>query len=253
VSAISGADERRFFFVHLQKTGGIALFRRLRIHFGTDAVYPMPQYQGTPESSLGVAELLERFAAHREQIRVVTGHFPLCVTELLGVPFTTFTVLREPVERTLSLLRHRREIEPGAQSLALEAIYDDPVVRERLARNHMVRMLSLRPEEMTDGALTHVEVDAARVEAAKANMAERIDVVGLQERFDEFCDELAIRYGWDLGPPQFANRSQPVDVDEGLRARIERDNALDVELYRFAVELVEARQPVDPASDRTRK
>ena len=68
-------------------------------------------------------------------------------------------------------------------------------------------------------------------------------MVGLQERFDEFCDELAGRYGWDLGPPQFANRSQPMDVDEDLRARIARDNAFDVELYSFAAELVAASLP----------
>ena len=172
MSATSGADDRRFFFVHMQKTGGIALFRRLRIHFGTDAVYPMPQYQGPPETALGVDQLVERFAAHREQIRV--DHRPL--------PALRHRAARRPLHDLHSaaragrahpvLLRHRRELEPGAQALSLEAIYDDPVVRDGLARNHMVRMLSLRPEEMTDGALTHVDVDERRVEAAKLNLAD---------------------------------------------------------------------------------
>ena len=39
----------RYFFVHLQKTAGTALFRRLRHAVGTDAVYPLPAEQGTPE------------------------------------------------------------------------------------------------------------------------------------------------------------------------------------------------------------
>ena len=32
-------DEPRYFFVHLQKTAGTALFKRLRYAFGTEAVF----------------------------------------------------------------------------------------------------------------------------------------------------------------------------------------------------------------------
>ena len=39
---------------------------------------------------------------------------------------------------------------------------------------------------------------------------------------------------WDLGPPLFANRTQPVEVSDAFRARIAEDNAYDVELYEFA-------------------
>jgi Sulfotransferase family len=231
----------RYFFVHLQKTAGTALFKRLRHQFGTDAVYPMPQYQGRAETSISVDELVERFAVHRDEIRVVTGHFPLCVTELLDASFSTFTLLREPVERALSFLRHQRKEDPRFASSSLAEIYSDRMCREVLVRNHMVRMLSLTVDEMTDGALTEVVVDDARLERAKDRLANRIDVMGVQEEFEPFCDELERRFGWDLGAPQFANRTQPVEVDPGLRERIAADNEIDAELYRFAVELWAAR------------
>ena len=227
-------EPRRFFFVHLQKTAGTALFRRLRIQFGTRGVYPMPEFQGSPKTALDVDLLRRRFANHADEIRVVTGHFPLCVSEMLGVPFTTFTVLREPVDRTLSFLRHQRQEEPRFRTASLEEIYADPVRREGLIRNHMVRMLSLTVEEMTEGALTPVVVDERRLERAKTNVAHRIDVVGVQEHFDEFCDELSARFGWDLGPPQFANRSAAMEANPTLAERIAEDNAMDLELYRFA-------------------
>lgn len=227
----------RYFFVHLQKTAGTAVFRRLRNHFGVDAVYPMPQYQGSPETSLGVDHLLARFAVHRDEIRVITGHFPLCVTDLLDAPFSTFTLLREPVERALSFLRHQRQEEPRFAGSSLEQIYADPVCRDGLVRDHMVRMLSLTTDEMTDGALSQVVVDEARLERAKENLADRIDVMGLQEQFEPFCDALAARFGWDLGQPQFANRTQPAEVGDGLRQRIAQDSEMDTELYRFAVDL----------------
>jgi hypothetical protein len=225
---------QRYFFVHLQKTGGTALFRRLRHQFGPAGVYPMPQYQGTPEAVLDVELLAERFDRHRNEIRVVTGHFPLCTVDRLRAPFATFTVLREPVERALSFLRHQRQQEPRFYGSTLEEIYDDPVCRDGLICNHMVRMLSLSNEEMTDGALTPIAVDEDRLAAAQEAVERRIDVVGLQERFDAFCEAIGARFGWDLGKRQFANRTSPIDVTDTLRERIAADNEFDARLYRFA-------------------
>ncbi|MBK5286936.1 MAG: sulfotransferase family 2 domain-containing protein [Acidimicrobiia bacterium] len=231
-----GDGPNRFFFVHLQKTAGTTLFRRLRHHFGRDAVYPMPRYQGNVEATLDVDLLVERFAAHRDEIRLVTGHFPLCTTELLDADFAVFTLLREPVERTLSFLRHQREVAPEFAGASLSEIYRDPLCRDGLLRNHMVRMLSLTVEEMTAGALTEVTVDEARLERAKANLSDRIDVVGVQERFDDFCEELTERFGWDLGNSHVANRTTPVEVPDSLRSQIAADNEIDGELYRFVVD-----------------
>jgi hypothetical protein len=226
------SEPQRFFFVHLQKTAGTALWRRLRQQFPPESVYPGPGDGEPPETVLSVDHLVERWNARRDEILMVTGHFPLCVTEVLGAPFTTLTVLREPVERTLSYLRHHRESTPAQADWSLERIYDDPV-RFELLHNHMVKMLSLRRAEMTNGALSPVEFTPERLALAKARL-QTIDVVGFQEDFDGFCDELTQRYGWDLGPPVFMNRTTPAEAPDALRARIAADNADDIELYEFA-------------------
>ena len=46
------------------------------------------------------------------------------------------------------------------------------------------------------------------------------------------------------------NRTRPVEVNESFRARIAEDNALDVELYAFAQELIRERleNPRDPST-----
>jgi hypothetical protein len=232
------AEPQRWFFVHLQKTGGTALFRRLRNQFGTAGVYPLPEHQGTPEAVLDVDLLAQRFEQHRDEIRVITGHFPLCTVDRLDAPFTTFTVLREPVERALSFLRHQRKEEPRFRGATMEEIYEDPVCRDGLVRNHMVRMLSLSDDEMTDGALTPIVVDENRLAVAQGALELRIDVAGLQERFDAFCDALSMRFGWDLGKRQFANRTPPARVSDELRERIVADNEFDARLYRFAEGLI---------------
>jgi hypothetical protein len=230
-------DVRRFFFVHLQKTAGTTLFRRLKHQFGAEAMYPTPEYQGDVAATIDVDLLVQRFAKHRDEIRLITGHFPLCTTELLEEPFTTFTLLREPVERVLSFLRHQRQVEPQFADASLEEIYKTPLLRHGLASNHMVRMLSLSVEEMTDGLLTEVVVDDARLALAKRNLSERIDQMGIQEEFEPFCDALSTCYGWSLGPAHVANRTPPSEASETLRREIAADNAMDAALYEFAEDL----------------
>ena len=221
-------DAQRFFFLHLQKTA----WRRLQQQFEPSSVYPGPADGQPPATVLSVPHLLERWRLRRDEIRMVTGHFPLCTVELLDAPFTTLTLLRDPLERTLSYLRHHREQTPADHERSLEEIYSDPI-RFELLHNHMVKMLSMTTDEMTDGALTHIEFTHARLDRAKERLQE-IDVVGFQEHFSSFCGELTARFGWDLGREVFMNRSAPVEVSDALRERIATDNALDVELYAFA-------------------
>lgn len=232
----------RFAFVHLQKTAGTALFRRLRHHFGTAAVYPRPDEQGTPEAVLDV-DVLRAVVEQDPTIEVVTGHFPFCVTELLPGRWTTFTVLRDPVERTLSFLRHQREVEPRLAHHSLEEIYADPVSTGGLVTNHMVKMLAMSVDEMTEGALSPVPADDAHVARACSRLEHEIDVMGLQEHFDTFCADLEEAFGWDLGPPLFMNRTAPAPGSAALRDRIRLDNAADLRLHDFAQELWARRHP----------
>ncbi len=233
----------RYFFVHVQKTAGTALFKRLRHAFGVEAVYPLPAEQGRPEVVLGVDHLRARLGELGPSIRVVTGHFPLATVDVLGEPFATFTVLRDPVERVLSFLRHQREVEPRFADMDLDRIYADPIATGPLVADHMVRMLALRAEEMDQGALTSIVVDACRVDDAVENLATRIDVFGLQEHFDTFCVDLEERFGWDLGQPLFMNRTTPIDVPDSLRDRIEADNAWDRLFFERATALWRERHP----------
>ena len=228
---------QRWFFVHMHKTAGTALYQRLHEHFPREAIYPRRAEQKAHKASLHVDLLCRHFRERGRELRVIAGHFPLCTTELLGVPFTTITVLRDPVERTLSSLRDMRVREPIFRGQPLERIYEEPIRFQCLIHNHMVKMLSITPDEMTDGALTALEMGDGHLERARRNLVERLDAWGVQEHFDEFCAELTQRFGWNLGAPRFANRTKPFDASEVFRDRIVRDNALDVELYRYAVEL----------------
>jgi hypothetical protein len=243
--ADEGPAPQRYFICHMQKTAGTTLRNRLRASFTDDQIYP--NGSDGPDgrvAMIAVSTLEQRWAARGQDIRLLTGHFPLRTIERFGVPFTTLTVLRHPVERTLSFLRHQaaRRQRGAAEDTPLVEIYEDPFRFEQMIQNHMVRMLSLAPEEMGpgDGALTTVAYTPARLELAKEALA-GIDLFGLQDRFEEFCTELSARFGLELGPPVKDNTTDEREVPAGLADRIAEDNALDMELYDYAVKLYEAR------------
>lgn len=234
-------EPERVFFVHLQKTAGTTVYLWLKEVLPPGALYPEDVDGPKIPAVLTVDRLLERWQARRDEIRVVTGHFPLCTTELLGAPFRTFTILRDPVARTVSYLRHYRATNPEGDRRPFEEIYADPLRFGGMIENHMVKMFSLRAEEMTDGMLTRVDFTPEHLERAKERLA-TVDVVGVQERFDLFWADLRDAFGWPLGDrPGTANRSEPAEIPDHLLERIAEDNALDVELHRFAQALVEQR------------
>lgn len=239
----------RFFVAHMQKTAGTTLRDRLRASFTEEQIYP--NATDGPDARIAViavSHLQERWAARGDEIRLLTGHFPVRTLELLGTddPFVTVTVLRDPIERVLSFLRHQAERrQRGAtEDTPLEEIYADPFRREAMIQNHMTRMLSLAPDEMGpgDGVLASVPYTTERLDMAKEALA-ALDLFGLQHRLEEFCDELGARYGLDTGQPLRSNTTEAGEVDQSLIDRIAEDNALDVALYDYACSLYEERHP----------
>ena len=235
----------RFFVAHMQKTAGTALRDRLRATFPDEQIYPNRSDGPDPRISvISVAHLRARWAVRGGQIRLLTGHFPVRTVELLDAPFVTMTILRHPVERTLSFLRHQAERrQRGAnEETPLVEIYDDPFRFEHMLQNHMVRTLSLSPDEMLehDGVLTPVPYTPERLERAKEALA-GLDLFGLQDHLEDFCDELADRYGLDVGESVRSNTTELVEVPDGLADRIAEDNALDKEFYEYACALYRER------------
>jgi hypothetical protein len=226
----------------MQKTGGVSLYVRMWRYFGRSAVYPDPSDGDPAEVSpqLMTDVLMKRWQARRDEIQVIVGHFPLCTIDLLDSEFTTLTVLRDPVERTLSYLRHHRNTTHEDSDRSLEEIYEDPLRFHHFIQNHMVKMLSLRAEEMTDGMMTRIEFDRGRLRRAKRALR-KLDEFGLQDELESFAQRLERRFRWELGPPVHENVTEPVPVPDSFRERITEDNRLDMELYEYGRNLLARR------------
>jgi hypothetical protein len=238
-------DERpTFLFLHVMKTGGSSLLRHFADNFRPGEVEP-DVHDPTTDLRLrydSINRLRSISASRRRRLRVVAGHVPYFATDLI-VPDVTLTVLRDPVERTVSLLRQRKRVR-ALHDQSLEQIYNDPRVFWPLIYDYQTKLFSLTPEDpLPDAAhMAVIEVDERRLEAAKANL-DRVEVVGLHHRYDDFLEEVCRRYGWRVQRDHRVRvAAEDWQISSAFRERITVDNASDIEFFRHATANVELRR-----------
>jgi hypothetical protein len=251
----------RYFFVHVMKTGGRTLLHHLRGNFEPDEMYPSPELDIRVDGDAvdiwhhaRIARVLSIPPERRRRIRMYSGHYPYVVSTLVGDDLTTMTVLRDPVERSISLMRQfrRKGLPPGTSSEraapgerpTLEEVYDNPFVYDTLLHNHQTKIFSARQDDKLETYMDVFEVDEVRLALAKKNLA-NVDVIGLTEQYSDFLDELVDRTGWHIERERRENVTPAEEiqpVSESLRQRIIDDNTLDIEFYEYAKQLVESRR-----------
>lgn len=223
-------DGRPFFFVHVMKTAGMTFNTHIRANFAPEETYPGPD-DTTGVDYWVINNLRAAVAERRDRVRIWRGHFPYFVTGLVPEAIT-LSLLREPVARTVSLIdQHRRLNAPDA---TLEEIYEDPKVFERTVHNHQTKIFAMRDDDGINAWTQSIPLDEERLALAKRRVLD-VDLLGFQEDFDRFLDELVRRWRWRIEPVERVNAAeQRATISESFRRRIEQDNAMDMELYDYA-------------------
>ncbi len=230
--------DHRYCSIHVMKTGGGTLRQHIKANFEPSEIYPMGGLDNEMmKAFINVPKLLSIAPERKAQVRVFHGHFPYMVADALGLDLVTLTILREPVARTLSYMKHALRVHPHLQPGGLEAVYDDPLLNPMYIQNHQAKIFSICPEDEAPSLLQAITVDASRLEVAKENLA-KVDVFGLIEHHDVFLRTLATDYGWAIGTVENKHVSgDEYDVPDSLIDRIVEDNAMDIAFYEFAQKL----------------
>jgi hypothetical protein len=143
----------KFFFIHVMKTGGTSIADIISANFRANERYPdvcippSPDIFARIEAYSFVPGIVANVNALKGQLRMVRGHVPYAVRSLLHDSYIAMTLLRDPVERTVSYLTHCRRYHIEHQKLTLEQIYEDPWFHASFIQNYQTKIFSMSAEE----------------------------------------------------------------------------------------------------------
>jgi hypothetical protein len=226
-------------FLHLTRTGGINLTNILLRRYKRE--YKINQFQKGDKFS--VKNFIALPQHERDQIELLRGHMPFGLHAYFTHPYLYITFLRDPIERVLSEYAATRAPKNSRRIREYEKIADftlrDFVMSDLDAvNNYQTRVLSGEWSEPYQ-PVSSSDV-ATLLETAKKNLQEYFAVVGITERFDETL--LVLKRTLGLKNIQYPGRSNSLEREEEATEEIKQiileKNRADVELYRFANELL---------------
>ncbi len=232
------AAKRPLLFLHVPKAGGTAVAGALGNRFMADECLEIYYADDPADDQLNAASY-------------VTGHVSMSIVDRFERRPFTVTVLRDPIERALSIFSFFRELDaPSAPRMGLER--NDAALR--LAKEHPLEEFIEVAPDLTEHYLGNWQarmIGGCDLERADEQLEDAVaglhscDFVGLAERQNESVDHLTRRLGWaELTPLPRVNvtwrRLQREEVSPGGMEALEEITSMDRELYAEAVRVYES-------------
>jgi hypothetical protein len=232
-------------FLHLHKTGGLTLRHVLIQQYPGARLYappvsyaeveryvrgegPSPVEPGGDHNDPHFARYEQLSDRERARVRAFVSHFAFGAHERIARPVAYITMLRDPVDRVLSLYQHR--VERGGLRLSLPDYIDKG--RDFELDNGQTRQLAGSANDLWLSPCTN------DVLAQAQRNLEQIAVAGITERWDESVLLMADLLGWKRVSYVVRNvgtgRPHRDDLPTEVVDRILERNRFDDELHRLA-------------------
>ncbi len=234
------SKKHKMLFVHVMRTGGTSFQHMLWNVLPDGRVYPtQTELAANERRYVELAEFAMINPLVFDDRDVVMGHLPFSARERVPGHSVVVTLLRDPVERSLSQLSRARARNPRLAEKSLLELLGDPRLRDGMIADYQTKYFALRSVDELDSINLPLRLDDGSLEEALSNL-ERCAVVGVTERFDEFVRAVEIRFGWRFPAVLHNNRAPRAEVESELLGRLEELTRLDRILYERAVALVDS-------------
>lgn len=225
-----------YVFLHIGKTAGSTVRGALATVFPTEVICPLVFHKQITDMPIEDRDQYELFSAH-------IG-FDLA-GELASEPGNIFTLLRDPVDRVISLYYYWREIEGdrGGPVFAKELPFLEFLDSDKAAvvvdvHNTQTWQIAFSHDSPTRRKLkAHLSEDEVFKQAL--DNIEQMKVIGVQEHIEQFRGALEAAYGWNLPELHKLNTTQKrerrEEVPFEIKRKIQSLNAMDIELYAYVL------------------
>ena len=251
-------NNNTLYFLHIPKTAGSSIIGILDNYFSLDSILPEEVWN----------HLLKNLPTDFSKYGLIRGHFGYGLHRLLPTKPVYMTMLRNPLERTISFYHHIT-VDPITNNWIrlskvedLSTLLDDQKIN-LIFKNPQTRYLALDLDvismaksmdkerlgeffyESTQEFLSPGITDEELLTIAKRRLSE-VQFFGLTERFEESLLLMCFIFGWN--PPHkiwkqmvLPSRPQTRDFSESVIKKINEITQLDKELYQYAEKIFEER------------
>jgi len=253
-------DDDILYFLHIPKTAGTTLYFTIDSYFDLDLIFP---YRFWNKYLKDAPKLKKKILNNNSKLRLFRGHFGYGLTRMLPKNPIFVTVLRDPVQRTISDYKHRirgNELKYSKKLPLAEFFKDDE--QSKTFENTQTYHIGLNPDILSiTKSLKPREIRKFRfredlpywadeyskkeiLKNAKKRLSS-FEFVGIAERLEESMFLLYYTFGWrPLSRPWMLNptkKSTSEEIPPETMEIIQNKNTLDTELYQYAQELFENR------------
>jgi hypothetical protein len=216
------------------KTAGTSFRQNVESKLGP-RIYPTQAEvrQNSSNRYLPASELISRIEAGQIDLEdkiIVMGHYAAAIAKALPGNRNTATFLRNPIDRSISMIAQRKKRLPWARMSVDEVLHSKFI--NRFITNYQTKVFSI--DEPSSQVNIPFTVDEDAFSRALSRL-DQLDFVGITEEYGKSLGLFTSMSGISFnGEVYQANKSRREELTTNQLRRIERLVELDMELYEVA-------------------